>query len=66
MLLAECFGGIASSPGCVALALSPRLREIARCEHARRSIRISIESFGFPQCRRAGPRARASNVHCDP
>ena len=46
-LIAECFGGIAVLAGRAAPALSPRLGQIARREHARRSIEITIESFGI-------------------
>ena len=34
--------------------------------HVRHAIEIPIESFGFAQCARAGPRARASSVHPNP
>jgi len=53
---------VAASTGRVPLALSPRLGEIARREHARRSIEIAIESFGIAP-RRAPAHARG---HSDP
>jgi hypothetical protein len=45
-VLVECLTGIPRSSGSVPLALNSRLGEIARPEHARRSVEIAIESFG--------------------
>jgi len=46
-ILAECCGGVAAAIGRAAPALSPRLRQIARCEHVRQPVKITIESFGI-------------------
>jgi len=46
--MAECFAAVSASAGRVPPALSPRLGEIARCEHARQATEIPTESFGIP------------------
>ena len=65
-LLVEWLTSVSTSTGGDPPALSPRLGEIARREHMRRSIAITIQSFGITPCRCARPRARASIVHRDP
>jgi hypothetical protein len=45
--------------------LNPRLGEIARCGHARRSIEMAIKPFGCAPWGDPGPSARASDAHRD-
>ena len=61
-ILAECFGVVSASTGLVPLALSPRLGEIARREHARRAVEIPIQSLDI------APRAAPAHArgHFDP
>jgi hypothetical protein len=57
---------IVASESAAACRCHLALERFLRCGHARRPIEIAIKSLGCAQSERAGPRARASDLHRDP